>query len=122
MSFNGSFGDGEIEEEINLNDLAKIKEKENSIDNMVNSVDTVPKNNDIFNSVFTTEIDNHDELKKLEFFQTQLIQEKINYNIVNLFKVIISLKKIIALVTLAFMPAIFFAPKTTNYWILNQEE
>ena len=88
MSFNDSFGNGEIEEEINLEDLAKMKENENTIDNMVNSVDTVPKNNDIFNSVFTTEIDNHDELKKLEFFQTQLIQEKINYNIVNLFKII----------------------------------
>ena len=45
MSFNGSFGDGEIEEEINLDNLAKMKENENSIDNMVNSVDTVPKNN-----------------------------------------------------------------------------
>ena len=88
MSFNDSFGNGEIEEEINLEDLAKMKENENTIDNMVNSVDTVPKNNDIFNSVFTTEIDNHDELKKLEFFQTQLIQEKINYNLVNLFKII----------------------------------
>ena len=88
MSFNGSFGEGDMEEEINLQELAKLKEKENSIDDTLknNNSETVPKNNDIFNSVFTTEIDNQDDLKKLEFFEAQLIQEKVNYSLLKIFK------------------------------------
>ena len=89
MSFNGSFGEGDMEEEINLQELAKkMKEKENSIDDTLknNNSETVPKNNDIFNSVFTTEIDNQDDLKKLEFFEAQLIQEKVNYSLLKIFK------------------------------------
>ena len=93
MAFNGSFRDGEVEEdeeEINLIDLAKMKENESSIDNTpkYNSSNTVPQNNNIFNSVFTTEIDNNDNQKKLEFFQIQLIKEKINYSLSNLIKFI----------------------------------
>lgn len=93
MEFNDSFGNGgveEDEEEINLNDLAKMKENESSIDNIprYNSSNTIPKNNDIFNSVFTTEIDNNDNKKRLEFFQIQLIKEKLNYSLFNLMKVI----------------------------------
>jgi flagellar biosynthesis chaperone FliJ len=85
MSFN-AFGDREDEEEIDLNDLAKMHEKENSIDNIINIKDTIPKNNDIFNSVFTTEIfssniNNNDEERKLQFFEIQLIQEKINFSL-----------------------------------------
>ena len=89
MSFNGSFGEGDMEEEINLQELAKkMKEKENSIDDTLknNNSETVPKNNDIFNSVFTTEIDNQDDLKKLDFYETQLIQEKVNYSLLKIFK------------------------------------
>ena len=88
MSFNGSFGEGDMEEEINLKDLARMKENENSIDNTLkyNNSETVPKNNDIFNSVFTTEIDNQDDLKKLEFFEAQLIQEKVKYSLLKIFK------------------------------------
>ena len=89
MAFNGSFGDGEIddEEEINIQELAKMKENENSIDNIEKypSTDAVPLNNDIFNSVFTTEIDNN---QKLEFFQIQLIQEKIKYSLLNIVTII----------------------------------
>ena len=93
MAFNGSFRDGQIEEdeeEINLNDLAKMKENESSIDNIqrYNSSNTVPQNNNIFNSIFTTEIDNNDNQIKLEFFQIQLIKEKINYSLFNLIKFI----------------------------------
>ena len=93
MAFNGSFRDGEVEEdeeEINLIDLAKMKENESSIDNTpkYNSSNTVPQNNNIFNSVFTTEIDNNDNQKKLESFQIQLIKEKINYSLSNLIKFI----------------------------------
>ena len=92
MSFNGSFGDGEInedEEEINLNDLVKMKENENSIDNIQNKNEkTVPQNNGIFNSVFATEKENNNIQKKLEFFQIQLIQEKIKYSLLNIFKII----------------------------------
>ena len=92
MAFNGSFGDGEIddyEEEIDLNDLAKQKENENSIDivQSYNNADAVPQNNDIFNSVFTTEIE-HISQNKLEFFQIQLIQEKIKYSLLNIFEII----------------------------------
>ena len=87
MSFNGSFGDREDEEEINLNDLAKMKEKEDSIDNITNNNnDTVPKNNDIFNSLFPTEIffSYNNEQKKIHFFEIQLIQEKINYSLIRI--------------------------------------
>ena len=93
MAFNGSFRYGEIgedEEEINLNDLAKMKENESSIDNIqrYNSSNTVPQNNNIFNSIFTTEIDNNDNQTKLEFFRIQLIKEKINYSLFNLIRFI----------------------------------
>jgi len=91
MDFNGSFGDGEIEEEeIDLKKLAKMKENENSIDNIYkySNSDTVPKNNDIFNSVFATEIYNNDDPKKIEYFETQLIQEKINYTLNGMFTAI----------------------------------
>ena len=93
MAFNGSFRDGEIEEdeeEINLNDLAKMKENESSIDNIqrYNSSNTLPQNNNIFNSIFTTEIDNNDNQTKLEFFRIQLIKEKINYSLFNLIRFI----------------------------------
>ena len=94
MAFNGSFRDVDIEEEeeeINLNDLAKMKENESSIDNIqrYNSSNTVPQNNKIFNSVFTSEIiENNDNQKKLEFFQIQLIKEKLNYTLYNLIKVL----------------------------------
>ena len=84
MEFNGSFGEGEFEEEeINLKDLAKMKENENSFDNIqkYDDTDTVPKNNDIFNSVFATEIE---DPKKLDYFQMQLIKEKINYSLLNI--------------------------------------
>ena len=84
MEFNGSFGEGEFEEEeINLKDLAKMKENENSYDNIqkYDDTDTVPKNNDIFNSVFATEIE---DSKKLDYFQIQLIKEKINYSLLNI--------------------------------------
>jgi len=87
MAFNGSFGerDFEEEEEINLQDLAKMKENENSIDNTkkYDDTDTVPKNSDIFNSVLAKEIENDDQ-KKLEYFQMQLIKEKINYSLLNI--------------------------------------
>ena len=93
MAFNGSFRYGEIgedEEEINLNDLAKMKENESSIDNIqrYNSSNTLPQNNNIFNSIFTTEIDNNDNQTKLEFFRIQLIKEKINYSLFNLIRFI----------------------------------
>ena len=75
---------------INLNDLAKMKENESSIDNIqrYNSSNTVPQNNNIFNSIFTTEIDNNDNQTKLEFFRIQLIKEKINYSLFNLIRFI----------------------------------
>ncbi len=92
MDFNGSFGEGDFdEEEIDLKDLAKMKENENSLDNILrynNSDDTVPKNNDIFNSVLTTEINNNNDPKKIEYFEAQLIQEKINYTLNKTFTVI----------------------------------
>ena len=88
MLFNGSFGERDIEVEINLKDLAKMKEKENSIDNSLgyNNSGTVQKNNDIFNPIFTKEINNQDDLRKLEFYETQLIKEKINYSLLKIFE------------------------------------
>ena len=92
MEFNGSFGEKEFEEEeeINLQDLAKMKENEISNDNTqkYDDIDTVPKNNGIFNSVFPTEIENYDISTKIEFFQIQLIKEKINYSLRNIYKII----------------------------------
>ena len=91
MDFNGSFGEGDLEEEeIDLEDLAKMKVNDNSTDDVLkyNSDDTVPKNNDIFNSVLTTEINNINDPKKIEYFEAQLIQEKINYSVNNMFTVI----------------------------------
>ena len=93
MEFNGSFGEREFEEEeeINLKDLVKMKENEISIDNTqkYDDTDTHPKNNGIFNSVFATEIENNnDSTKKIEFLQIQLIKEKINYSLLNIYKII----------------------------------
>ena len=93
MEFNGSFGEKEFEEEeeINLKDMVKMKENENSIDNIqkYDDIDTVPKNNDIFNSIFATEIENNnDSTTKIEYFQILLIKEKINYSLLTIFKII----------------------------------
>ena len=105
MSFDASFGDREDEEEIDLNDLAKMHEKENTIDNIINTKDTIPKNNNIFNSVFTTEIlssniNNNDEERKLQFFEIQLLQEKINFS---LFRIVDVLNKHIFSYKIAFI-------------------
>ena len=93
MAFNGSFGDGEIdveEEEFNLNDFAKMKEKEDSIDNTPKhrKTDTVHENNDIFNSIFASEIDSNNNQNKIEFLQILLIQEKIKYSLLNIFRIL----------------------------------
>ena len=97
MAFNGSFGDKDFEEEeeeINWSDLAKMKEKEeneNSFNNIMilnKSLDTVPKNNDIFNSVFTKEIKDNDNIKQLEYLKIKMIQEKINYSLTKIISII----------------------------------
>ena len=91
MAFNGSFGVGENEdeEEINLKDLVKMRENESNIEDTqrYEDIETVPHNNNIFNSISTTEIENNNE-NKLEYFQMQLIQEKINYSLLSLFSII----------------------------------
>ena len=91
MAFNCSFGEGENEdeEEINLKDLVKMRENEINVDDTqrYEGIGTVPQNNNIFNSIFTTEIDNNNQ-NKLEYFHIQLIKEKINYSLLSLFSVI----------------------------------
>ena len=79
MSINCSFGEKneeseEEEKEYDINALAQMKDKELTIDDI--NYDT--ENAQIFNQVTTKEIDMGDEENKLEYYQSQLIQEKIN--------------------------------------------
>ena len=83
MSANCSFGvnEGEDkEEEIDLNILAKTKDKELTLENMINdSNDEFNQNNaQIFNQLSTKEIQDLEDNNQLEFYQSLLIKEKIN--------------------------------------------
>ena len=77
-SFGGNAGEEE-EEEIDLNTL-KMKDKELTLDNIVNDSNDIitPNNNQIFNQVSTKEIDDFEDNNQLEYYQTLLIKEKIN--------------------------------------------
>ena len=84
MSANCSFGinEGEDkeEEEIDLNTLAKVKDKELTLENMVDdSNNELTQNNEqIFNPVSTKEIQDLEDNNQVEFYQSLLIKEKIN--------------------------------------------
>ena len=89
MAFNTSFGEGGMEEEedekeINIEELIKKKNNENSMDKMIN--EGFQKNTDIFNSIHPIEINNQEESNKVEYFQEQLIKENIYISILNLIK------------------------------------
>ena len=88
MSLECSFG-GKDEEEIDLNELAKMKDKEITIENILNDDDITPNNdNQIFNQISTREIDNGEEIDQIEYYESQLIQEKINLSINTIFNLI----------------------------------
>ena len=58
MSLECSFG-GKDEEEMNIDELAKVKDKEITIENILNDNDITPNNdNQIFNQISTREINN----------------------------------------------------------------
>ena len=88
MSLNCSFG-GKDEEEMDLN---KLKDKELTMENLENNSDNNdinPNNNEqIFNQVTTKEIDDFEEINKIEYYQNLLIQEKINLSLNTMFTVI----------------------------------
>ena len=88
MSLECSFG-GKDEEEIDLNELAKMKDKEITIENILNDDDITPNNdNQIFNQISIREIDNGEEIDQIEYYESQLIQEKINLSINTIFNLI----------------------------------
>ena len=95
MSLDCSFGGNNVagveeEEEIDLNDLAKMKDKELTMDNIDNnSEDITPQNsNQIFNPILTKEISNVEDINQLEYYQTLLIKEKINSSLNSIFSAI----------------------------------
>lgn len=84
MSANCSFGGKDNdEEEIDLNALASEKEKELTIDNIINTEDgeVSLKNDKIFNQVSTKEINIIDDSNQEEYYQELLIKEKINLSL-----------------------------------------
>ena len=91
MSANCSFGinEGEDkeEEEIDLNTLAKVKDKELTLENMVDdSNNELTQNNEqIFNPVSTKEIQDLADNNQLEIYQSLLIKEKINSSLKTIF-------------------------------------
>ena len=88
MSLECSFG-GKDEEEMDLNELAKEKDKEMTIENILNDNDIEPNNeNQIFNQISTKEINNGEEIDQIEYYQSQIIQEKINLSLNTIFTVI----------------------------------
>ena len=88
MSLECSFG-GKDEEEMNIDELAKVKDKEITIENILNDNDITPNNdNQIFNQISTREIDNGDENNQIEYYQSQIIQEKINLSLNVIFTLI----------------------------------
>ena len=83
MSANCSFGvneEEEREEEIDLNTLAKVKDKELTLENMIDDSNNefTQNNEQIFNPVSTKEIQDLEDKNQLEIYQTLLIKEKIN--------------------------------------------
>ena len=90
MALDCSFGDKGGEEEIDLKTLAKIKDQELTIENLINEgeSETEPNNNQIFNQVSTKEINNREDINQLEYYQTLLIQENINLSLKTIFSII----------------------------------
>ena len=88
MSLECSFG-AKDEEEMDLNELAKEKDKEMTIENILNDNYIEPNNeNQIFNQISTKEINNGEEIDQIEYYQSQIIQEKINLSLNTIFTVI----------------------------------
>jgi len=88
MSLECSFG-AKDEEEMDLNELAKEKDKEMTIENILNDNDIEPNNeNQIFNQISTKEINNGEEIDQIEYYQSQIIQEKINLSLNTIFTLI----------------------------------
>ena len=90
MSLECSFG-GKDEEEIDLNELAKGKDKEITIENILNDNDndiTPNDNNQIFNQISTREINNGEEMDQIEYYQSQIIKEKIILSLNTIFTII----------------------------------
>ena len=88
MSLECSFG-GKEEEEMNIDELAKVKDKEITIENILNDNDITPNNdNQIFNQISTREINNGEENDQIEYYQSQIIQEKINQSLNVIFTLI----------------------------------
>ena len=85
MSANCSFGvneEEEREEEIDLNTLAKVKDKELTLENIMddsNNEITQNNNNQIFNQVSTKEIEDIEDNTQLEFYQNLLIKVENNF-------------------------------------------
>ena len=89
-SFGGNGGEEEEEQEIDLNSLAKLKDKELTMENIMNNSKDIitPNNNQIFDQVSTKEIDDLEDINQLEYYQTLLIKEKINSSLKIIFSVI----------------------------------
>ena len=88
MSLECSFG-GKDEEEMDLDELAKGKDKEITIENILNDNDITPNNdNQIFNQISTKEIKSGEEIEQIEYYQSQIIQEKINLSLNTIFTII----------------------------------
>ena len=89
-SFGGNNGAAEEEEEMDLNDLAKMKDKELTMDNIDNNSEDIifSNNNQIFNPILAKEITNEENENQLEYYQTLLIKEKINASLNSIFSAI----------------------------------
>ena len=88
MSLECSFG-GKDEEEFDLNELAKRKDKEITIENILNDNDITPNNNNqIFNQISTREINNEEEIDQIEYYQSQIIKEKTILSLNTIFTII----------------------------------
>ena len=98
MSANCSFGvneEEEREEEIDLNTLAKVKDKELTLENIMDDSNNeiTQNNNQIFNQVSTKEIEDIEDNTQLEFYQNLLIKEKINSSLKIIFSSINNILK-----------------------------
>ena len=79
-----SFGDNneEVEEEIDLNNLVKIKNDELTMENIV---EPNSKDDQIFNQITTKEINEEENIDQIKYYEAQLIHEKIKASLNQIF-------------------------------------
>lgn len=84
MSMDCSFGDNneEVEEEIDLNNLVKIKNDELTMENIV---EPNSKDDQIFNQITTKEINEEENIDQIKYYEAQLIHEKIKASLNQIF-------------------------------------